>query len=308
MVQQAQSEPETKQVAADDQRTEKFRAALTAFVVPDEGSIKRLPKCFSKCPVREIDEYFEFVTKVGKPCFKWDIIRPAFLWKLETTISDMLSVEKESVPEGSKDPVISDVELYSQRAFIMRKANQFDGTPFTFQRLCELLTTPARHYKRTDKFLRAIEKNINVVTTVTENGERVTGVEDFPQDESDRPRGIEQPFFVKVDECDLPLETKLAAGDGSLMSLKMENGLAVIKKEESMGAAEDTKPINLSAPNKTTLNGDNPETKAEEMMDVDTSADLSTLKEQTKEEVNCYEETKMEEGEKPSEPDDMMEQ
>lgn len=65
-------------------------------------------------------------------------------------------------------------------------------------RLCELLTTPSRHYKRLDKFLRALEKNINVVTTVTEYGERVTGVDEYFEDDDDRPRGIEQSFFVKV--------------------------------------------------------------------------------------------------------------
>ena len=32
------------------------------------------------------------------------------------------------------------------------------SAPFTIQRLCELLTDPKKHYKRTDKFLRGIEK------------------------------------------------------------------------------------------------------------------------------------------------------
>lgn len=60
------------------------------------------------------------------------------------------------------------------------------------------MTTPSRHYKQTDKFLRAIEKNINVVTCITETGERITGVEDFPLDDDDCYQRIEQPFFVKV--------------------------------------------------------------------------------------------------------------
>lgn len=42
-------------------------------------------------------------------------------------------------------------------------------------RLCELLTTPTKHYRSTEKYLRALEKTINIVTTVTENGERLTG-------------------------------------------------------------------------------------------------------------------------------------
>ncbi|CAB4063390.1 PPP4R2 [Lepeophtheirus salmonis] len=42
----------------------------------------------------------------------------------------------------------------------------FAGIPFTVQRLCELLTSPSKHYKRTDKFMRALEKNMLVVSTV----------------------------------------------------------------------------------------------------------------------------------------------
>ena len=30
--------------------------------------------------------------------------------------------------------------------------------PFTIQRIAELITAPQKHYKRTDKFLRGIEK------------------------------------------------------------------------------------------------------------------------------------------------------
>lgn len=34
----------------------------------------------------------------------------------------------------------------------------FSRAPFTIQRLCELITNPQKHYKRTDKFMRGIEK------------------------------------------------------------------------------------------------------------------------------------------------------
>ncbi|XP_028906801.1 serine/threonine-protein phosphatase 4 regulatory subunit 2 isoform X2 [Ornithorhynchus anatinus] len=39
-------------------------------------------------------------------------------------------------------------------------------TPFTIQRLCELLTDPRRNYTGTDKFLRGIEKNVMVVSCI----------------------------------------------------------------------------------------------------------------------------------------------
>uniref|UniRef100_A0A1I8ETV9 Uncharacterized protein n=1 Tax=Wuchereria bancrofti TaxID=6293 RepID=A0A1I8ETV9_WUCBA len=53
--------------------------------------------------------------------------------------------------------------------------------------------------KRSYQMMICINNNINVVTTITKSGERITGVE---------------PFFVQVDECDAPVETKvIAAGD-----------------------------------------------------------------------------------------------
>lgn len=56
------------------------------------------------------------------------------------------------------------------------------SAPFTMQRLCELVCFPRKHYKKIDKFLRAIEKNILVVTTVGEDGRygtRSPGSEQF---------------------------------------------------------------------------------------------------------------------------------
>jgi len=36
------------------------------------------------------------------------------------------------------------------------------SAPFTIQRLCELLVDPSKHYKTMEKFMRAIEKVINM--------------------------------------------------------------------------------------------------------------------------------------------------
>ncbi|KAM3728388.1 Serine/threonine-protein phosphatase 4 regulatory subunit 2-A [Dirofilaria immitis] len=217
--------------------------ALSSFTVPDEKILERTSKGFSKSPVQEIDEYFELVAKLGRPLFKWDIIRCAFLWKLEQTMSEMLCIEADSaVTEDDKKILISDGDLHQQRQFILQKAAEFDGTPFTFQRLCELLTSPSRHYKRTDKYLRALEKNINVVTTITEDGERVTGIESFPGELDISPTlRIEEPFFVQVDECDAPIETKLIAAGDSL--IRGNRSPRTIAKDLAIG---DYAPINLS--------------------------------------------------------------
>lgn len=49
---------------------------------------------------------------------------------------------------------------------IVASIESFYGAPFTIQRICELITLPTRHYKRTDKFMRGLEKNILVVSYV----------------------------------------------------------------------------------------------------------------------------------------------
>lgn len=57
-------------------------SVMLLLIVLQKG-LERTSKGFSKSPVQEIDEYFELVAKLGRPLFKWDIIRCAFLWKLE---------------------------------------------------------------------------------------------------------------------------------------------------------------------------------------------------------------------------------
>lgn len=47
-------------------------------------------------------------------------------------------------------------ELFPFACYIL--LDIYFSAPFTIQRLCELLTDPKKHYRRTDKFLRGVEK------------------------------------------------------------------------------------------------------------------------------------------------------
>ena len=49
---------------------------------------------------------------------------------------------------------------------IMKSFDWFYAAPFTIQRLCELLVEPDKYYRRTDKLMRGIERNVLVVSTV----------------------------------------------------------------------------------------------------------------------------------------------
>lgn len=50
-------------------------------------------------------------------------------------MSEMLCMEAENAAtEDDRKTLISNDDLHQQRQFILRKAAEFDGTPFTFQR------------------------------------------------------------------------------------------------------------------------------------------------------------------------------
>lgn len=73
-----------------------------------------------------------------------------------------------SSPTESIPPVpnVDQFSFSACREKVFQQLDCFNGIPFTVQRLCELLTSPTKHYKRTDKFMRALEKNMLIVSTI----------------------------------------------------------------------------------------------------------------------------------------------
>jgi len=63
-------------------------------------------------------------------------------------------------------PNVKQFDFDELKGEILEAIDGFPSAPFTIQRLCELVTNPSKHYKRTDKFMRGIEKNILVVSTI----------------------------------------------------------------------------------------------------------------------------------------------
>ncbi|KAI0721038.1 PPP4R2-domain-containing protein [Cerioporus squamosus] len=60
---------------------------------------------------------------------------------------------------------LSDKEAEEMKTSIYAQLNEFDSTPFTIQRLCELCVNPRQHYKYIGKYLRAVEKSLLVTST-----------------------------------------------------------------------------------------------------------------------------------------------
>lgn len=127
---------------------------------------------------RELEEYLCFVAKTGDPIYQWPLIKCLFREKLINVITDFY----ETCPsvEIPPCPNVDAFNYDSMKNFILEKLDTFAAAPFTVQRICELLTTPRKEYNRIDKYMRALEKNILVVSTRepgnrrnAENGESV---------------------------------------------------------------------------------------------------------------------------------------
>lgn len=123
---------------------------------------------FEKNPSENIptilERYLKHVAKTGNTNFPWSKMKPLFRIKLENVISDFSAISP-----TDEIPPVPNVDVFNFAAIknkVFEQLDAFAGIPFTVQRLAELLTTPRRHYKRTDKFMRALEKNMLIVSTV----------------------------------------------------------------------------------------------------------------------------------------------
>lgn len=137
---------------------------------------------FIMCSDSICDEYIKFVARTGRPIFEWSVLKPLFLYKLESILFEISQV-------GPFDhlPNVPNTDRSSSRQYIERilsASRSLSGVPFTIQRICELLVQPKKHYKRADKFYRALEKNITVVTTVDSEGRRETERQPEPMAET----------------------------------------------------------------------------------------------------------------------------
>ena len=111
-----------------------------------------------------LEEYIRLVAKTGSTFFPWPKVKPLIKAKLEAVITEFYTSHptEELPPVPNVDPF----SFASCKSKVFQQLDYFGGIPFTVQRLCELLVSPRKHYKRTDKFMRALEKNMLIVSTV----------------------------------------------------------------------------------------------------------------------------------------------
>ncbi|XP_033342264.1 uncharacterized protein LOC117229702 [Megalopta genalis] len=153
---------------------------------------------------RELEDYLCWVAKTGDPVYQWSLIKTLFREKLTRVMTDFY----ESCPtlELAPCPNVEHFNYDTMKSNLLERLESFANAPFTVQRICELLTTPRKEYNRVDKFMRAIEKNILVVSTRepgsiarrNENGDgMVNGSVDEDTSGTQPPQDVEMEYWEK---------------------------------------------------------------------------------------------------------------
>ncbi|XP_045478746.1 serine/threonine-protein phosphatase 4 regulatory subunit 2 isoform X1 [Harmonia axyridis] len=145
-------------------------------------SLEQFSKFRPKDIPRELEEYLCFVAKTGDPVYQWSTVKHLLREKLVNVVTEFY--ESCSLVDIQPCKNVDKFDYDMMKSFILEKLDTFVSAPFTVQRICELLTTPRKEYNRIDKFMRALEKNVLVVSTVepgmknAENGDSlVNGLE-----------------------------------------------------------------------------------------------------------------------------------
>ena len=114
-----------------------------------------------------LDDYLAYVAKTGNALFAWSKVKPLFKRKLEIVIQEF----HESSPTDNipAQPNVDVFQFDQMKERIFEQLDSYNGVPFTVQRLCEMIVQPKGHYKRTDKFMRGLEKVMLVVSTIDPN-------------------------------------------------------------------------------------------------------------------------------------------
>ncbi|XP_011501577.1 PREDICTED: serine/threonine-protein phosphatase 4 regulatory subunit 2 [Ceratosolen solmsi marchali] len=178
---------------------------------------------------RELEDYLCWVARTGDPVYQWSLIKALFREKLMRVMTDFY----ENCPTLDLTPC-PNVEQFNydiMKSTLLERLESFANAPFTVQRICELLTTPRKEYNRIDKFMRAIEKNILVVSTRepgpygrrSENGDSLVNgsIEDETSHHGQTSNEVEMESWVK----DCTETTAVPVNPESNDDISVENGL-----------------------------------------------------------------------------------
>uniref|UniRef100_A0A8D8DJG6 Serine/threonine-protein phosphatase 4 regulatory subunit 2 n=1 Tax=Culex pipiens TaxID=7175 RepID=A0A8D8DJG6_CULPI len=126
--------------------------------------LERFTKLKQKEIPRELDDYLGFVARTGDTVYRWAIVKHLFREKLVHVITDFHD-NTPSIADLPQCPNVDPFNYERMKRILLDRLDAFNSAPFTVQRICELLTEPRKQYTRIDKYMRAVEKNILVVST-----------------------------------------------------------------------------------------------------------------------------------------------
>ena len=124
----------------------------------------------SKICAADIEDYFKMVAKTGKTHVPWKKLKSVLISKVSRVMDNFCSLQEKSEPSSDEE---KGKELKTVKERILQRLNDFDGIPFTIQRIAELVIEPNKNYKLFEKYLRAVEKNVMVITTIDPTGNRI---------------------------------------------------------------------------------------------------------------------------------------
>lgn len=167
----------------------------------------------------ELEEYLRYVAKTGNTLFQWTLVKPFIREKILNVIAEF--AEQSAVSDIPPYPNVDPFNYEAMKNMLLERFDTFNGPPFTIQRLCELLSCPRKEYNRVDKFMRAVEKNILVVSTCELRTKReeviVNGVPDRWENGKDSDINIDL-----VDKNNIIADTNVLNGNETVESLLNE--------------------------------------------------------------------------------------
>jgi len=141
---------------------EAYIAALDAFTDDSE------PDCLTE----ELENLFKHIARTGDTIVSWDKLKKAFILKLKLVIDEFNSSNQ--YVAGKINANCENEQFSEMKESLISLANGFEHAPFTFQRVCELIINPKQNYTKCEKYMRALEKNLRVVTSWSYTPRRVS--------------------------------------------------------------------------------------------------------------------------------------
>lgn len=96
--------------------------------------------------------------------YEWHLLSPVLHCLLDVALEDFPQVPPVEI--GPLKPMPDGQSFEAARSALHSLLDRFDAPPFTWQRLCELLLEPRKHYQRIEKLMFAIERLLLVTSTL----------------------------------------------------------------------------------------------------------------------------------------------